>query len=103
MHGVAVKLSGQIDGLESEFHDPSHTSAKGHHPSIVVRFPIRRQCRLPRDEPALLKVVIDEVLKQHLVYCWSSTRSGNRPDIVGEPTQRPVTRLSENYDTGPQT
>ena len=102
MNGVAVKLCGQRNRLRAEFHDPSDAPAEWHRPSIaVIGFPIRRQSGLPRNEPTLFQVVIDEVLQQKLIHVRTAAGPRHRPDIIRQYPQRPVAWLGKQYHRRP--
>jgi len=64
MNRVPVELCGQRHRLIPKLHNSSQASAKRNGPRVAIRgFPVRCQGWLPGDEPALLQVVIDEVLQ----------------------------------------
>ena len=98
MDAIAVKLRGQIYWLESEFHDSSDTAAVWDSPSAFVSFPICSQRRLPSYVVAMLEVVVDEVLKEHLVHVGSTGLATDREDVIHESTKRPFARLSQRHD-----
>ena len=76
MYRVSIELGSEGDRLESKFHNSSNTTTEGHYPSTATgSFPVRRKCRLPGEVPALLQVVIDEVLQQELIHIGTATRS----------------------------
>jgi len=69
MNGIAIHLCSEIHRLEAEFHDSSYAATERNYPSTTVRgFPICGQRRLPREVPTVSQVVIDKVLKNHLVH-----------------------------------
>src|SRR5579871_1776315 len=68
---IPEKLCLEIHRLVPEFHDSSNPAPQGHRPNISTpRFPIGGDDRLPGEIPALLQVVVDEVLQEHLVHIF---------------------------------
>jgi hypothetical protein len=63
------------------------------------RFPVRRQRRVPSQEITLLKVAIDEILKEELVDVRPACLIGYRPNVICRNSQSPVTRLRQ-YNNG---
>jgi len=94
MNSVAIKLRCERDRLVPDFHNSSHSAAKRHGPSVAIgSFPVRRQSWLPSNVPALLQVVIDEILEQELIHIRAAARARHRPDIVRQNSQSPMPRL----------
>ena len=85
MNGVAIKLSAEGHRLVSELHDSPQAAAIRHRPCVAIRrFPVCRQSGLPSDVPALLEVVVDEILQEELINIRTAARARNRPHIVGQ-------------------
>src|ERR1700745_3816090 len=102
MNCVAIKLCGKSYRLESKFHNSPPTAAKRHYPLTATRsFPVRGEGGLPSDVPALLQVVVDEVLQQELIHTGTTARSGYRPHIVDQHAQGPMARLHQRNSSGP--
>src|ERR1700721_1611415 len=102
MNSVAIKLAGDRYRLGSEFHDSSQPTAKRHYPATTIRsFPVCCQGGLPSDVPALLQVVVDEILKQKLINGRPAAGTSYRPHIVEQHTQCPVPRLHQRNGRRP--
>src|SRR5258705_11902071 len=97
MDGVAVEVQREVDGLISETHDASYTTADGHRPhasarSVISggRFAATLASPVCGDDgsgvnvPTLLQVIGDKVLQQHLIYIGPVSGAGNGEDVVDE-------------------
>lgn len=79
MHSIAISLNVNIHGLKSKFHHSSHAATERHRPHASVRcgrIPIGGDDRLGGEVPALLHVVINEVLQKHLIDVRTAARYG---------------------------
>src|ERR1700733_11306526 len=109
MDGVPVKLEGPVYGPKSQPPDLAYPSAKGQRPrapgNIVpsrgvggaARIPVGRQAWPTCQVIALLQVVVDEILQQHLVHIRSMGGTGDREQIANQDTHCPMSRLDQRH------
>src|ERR1700679_331177 len=110
MDRVSVKLHGPIDWLKSQPSDLAYPSAKRHGPHVAsgrvvpgcivtgtIGIPVGRHDRPAGQVIALLQVVVDEVLQQHLVYSRPIRGTCNGEQIIDEDTNRPMPWLHQCY------
>src|SRR5208337_2145714 len=92
MHCVAIELTCDIDGLESDLHDSSHATTEGNYRLVTARgTPIGGDDRRGSEVPPLLHVVVDEPLQQHLVHHCPLVWPSHRPDVVDQCAKYPMT------------
>src|SRR6185437_16759342 len=113
MHGVAVKINRDVDGLRPEASDAPGAAAEGDGPAtagggVVSVGCVEGGCVVPvggedgaaGEEPSFFEVVVDEVLDKKLVDCRTAAGTGEGPDVVGEGAESPVAGLQERNDRG---
>jgi hypothetical protein len=101
MDGISVKHCRDIQWLKSELHDAARAPPTGHRPHIPRRsLPIRINYWRRRQVPAPLQVVVDEVLQHHLVHILAAPGPGDRPHIIGQHANRPMTPLCQGHNRG---
>ena len=95
MHRVSIELRGHTHRLEPDLHESSQPTPDRHRPDIsTTGLPVGGNDWRDVNVPALFHVVVDEVLQQELVYTWTRSSTGDRPDVVSEDSERPVRGLN---------
>src|SRR5260370_7021779 len=115
MHGVAIEVQREVDGLIPETHDASYTAADGHRPyasagsvisggrfAATLASPVRGDDGSGVNVPTLLQVVGDKVLQQHLIYIGPVSGAGNREDVIDQRTDGPMSRLYKQDNRAPK-
>src|ERR1700692_3730149 len=113
MHGVAIEVQREIDGLIPETHDPSNHTAKGNRPhasaccvvsggrfTATLASPVRGDDGSCVNVPTLFQVVCDEVLQQHLIYIRPVWGAGDGEDVIDQGSDGPMSRLDQRDGRG---
>ncbi len=108
MHGVAIEVQREVDGLIPETHDASYTAADGHRPyasagsvisggrfAATLASPVRGDDGSGVNVPTLLQVVGDKVLQQHLIYIGPVRGARNGEDVIDQRPDGPMSRLDQ--------
>src|SRR5260370_6111118 len=108
MHGVAIEVQREVDGLIPEAHDASYTAADGHRPhasagsvisggrfAATLASPVRGDDGSGVNVPTLLQVVGDKVLQQHLIYIGPVSGAGDGEDVIDQRSEGPMSRLDQ--------
>src|ERR1017187_7654834 len=97
---VAKELKLEVRGLEANLHDSAETASERQRQIVAVAgSPIGGDDGRGGDVPAILHVVVNEVLKQKLIDRRTAAATGKRPYIVGESADNPVTGSGKNNHT----
>jgi len=96
---VPERLKLEVHGLFAETNQTADTSAEGHRPALVfVRLPVRTNGRGGTQVPALVKVVIDEILEAELIYIRLTTFASEVPDILRQKSKEPLAWLNQSHE-----
>src|ERR1039457_179 len=102
IHSIAVQLSQDVNWLVSQLHDSSHAATEGQRQYVAAACPpVGGDNRRRGEIPALLHVVVDEPLQQHLVDWGTAPRTRNRPDVIDQGADDPLPRRSQQNDSRP--
>src|SRR3954462_8469883 len=99
MNGIPIELNAQVHRLWPQLHNSANSAAERQYPLVLVSSPLCRQRWLLGDIPAILHVVVDEVLKEQLIHRRPSLMASYGPDVTGQETECPLGRLHE-YHSG---
>src|ERR1035441_8224388 len=102
VHCIAVQLSQDVNWLVSQLHDSSHAATEGQRQYVAAACPpVGGDNRRRGEIPALLHVVVDEPLQQHLVDWGTAPRTRNRPDVIDQGANDPFPRRGQQNDSRP--